>query len=461
MDSVTLRQSHFKLGDDINKYITSSMDQSEGIENHKQVNAVLDQKAKNELRKSHFIFGNFEPNYNTTFRREYYNKSSSLPKNKLDFANIERKLRTQNFQFGTDKPDYLSETASKYIIPNINKEDNKKNKVSTAMLQQSHYVFGNSQVPWNTTNRREFTPKKADTTRSTKDLTKTNFILGDDKPTIKSVNEDTFVRHPLQQNQVDKKLLNDLRSHHFEFGRDEVPNQHVTQNQITYKNPNIYGNQGQFKPLLDNQLLRQTHWSMGDKAQELPDMYDSTYNRAHTPKKVEKKLMKNVNTFKSSFNINGNGPMLYQTDYRANYIPLSNKINPKEKKIIDNVIKTIKNSHFNLGNMKNDYNTVMNNSYQFNPNEAQNAKGVLDKKLLNDLRSTHYTLGDDTIVKQTTQRRDFVPYNLNNHDKNKPLLQRSHFKLGEQNDNKFQGETIYMSDYIPKDIPKDENECWC
>ena len=229
----------------------------------------------------------------------------------------------------------------------------------------------------------------------------------------------------------------------------------------TYKNPNIYGNQGQFKPLLDNQLLRQTHWSMGDKTQELPNMYDSTYTRAHTPKKIEKKLIKNVNTFKSSFNINGNGPMIYQTDYRANYIPLSNKINPKEKKIIDDVIKTIKNSHFNLGNMKNDYNTVMNNSYQFNPDEAQNAKGVLDKKLLNDLRSTHYTLGDDNIIKQTTQRRDYIPYNLKSQDVNKPLLQKSHFHLGEQNDNKFQGETIYMSDYIPKDIPKDENECWC
>lgn len=47
-----------------------------------------------------------------------------------------------------------------------------------------------------------------------------------------------------------------------------------------------------------------------------------------------KKLIKNVNTFKSSFNINGNGPMLYQTDYRANYVPLSNKINPKEKKLL-------------------------------------------------------------------------------------------------------------------------------
>ena len=56
---------------------------------------------------------------------------------------------------------------------------------------------------------------------------------------------------------------------------------------------------------------------MGDKSQELPDMYNSTYTRAHTPKKTEKKLIKNVNTFKSSFSINGNGPLVYQTDYRV------------------------------------------------------------------------------------------------------------------------------------------------
>ena len=441
MDSVTLRQTHFKLGDDINKYQTSSMEQSDGIENHKMDKSKLDQTAKNELRKSHFVLGNFEPNYNTTFRREYYNKSGSVPKSKTDFFNIERKLRTQNFQFGTDKPDYLSETAAKYIIPPINKEDSKQNKISTAMLQQSHYVFGNSNVPWNTTHRRD--------------------VLGDDRPTIKSVNEEVFIKHPIQPNLMDKKLLNDLRSHHFEFGKDEVPNQHITQNQLTYQNPNRFENNKQFRPMLDNQLLRQTHWAMGDKSQELPDMYNSTYNRAHTPKKIDSKLVKNANTFKSSFNINGNGPMVYQTDYRANYIPLSNKLNPKEKKQIDDLIKTIKNSHFNLGDMKNDYNTVMHNSYQFNPNDAQNAKGVLDKQLLNDLRSTHYILGDDNIVKQTTQRRDFIPYNVKNLKANKPLLQKSHFGLGEQNNNKFDGETIYMSDYIPKDLPPDENECWC
>ena len=462
MDSVTLRQSHFKLGDDKNQYQTSSMAQNDGIENAGLCTNPLNQQVKNELRKSHFVFGNFDPNYNTTFRSEYYDKSKALPRSYSDFQSIERKLRSQNFEFGTDKPDYLSETAAKYIIPKLDNENNKQNKVSTALLQQSHYVFGTSNVNWNTTHRREFTPKKADNQKYTKDLTRTNFILGDDKPTIKSVNEEVYIRHPLQSNNMDKKLLNDLRSHHFEFGKDDVPNQHVTQNQLTYQNPNIYNDNQRFRPLLDNQLLRQTHWAMGDKSQELPDMYNSAYNRAHTPKKIEKRVINDNNSFKSSFNINGNGPMIYQTDYRANYIPLNNKIDPREKKIIDDTIKTIKNSHFDLGDMGNDYNTVMSSSYKFNPIDAKNAKGVLDTKLLNDLRSTHYRLGDDdNIVKQTTQRRDYIPYNVSRSMADKPMLQSSHFNLGDQNNNKFDGQTIYMSDYVPKELPPDENDCWC
>ena len=45
--------------------------------------------------------------------------------------------------------------------------------------------------------------------------------------------------------------------------------------------------------------------------------------------------------------------MVYQTDYRANYVPLNNKLDPNDKKHIGDIIKTIKNSHFNLGEMKN------------------------------------------------------------------------------------------------------------
>ena len=458
MDSVTLRQTHFKLGDDINPYQTSSMAQSEGIENAGRCNPSLDQKAKNDLRNSHFIFGNFDPNFNTTFRTEYYDKSKLIPKDNIDFKNIERKLRAQNYELGTDKPDYISETAAKYTKPNMDLNKNGPNRVSTAMLQQSHYVFGTSNAPWNTTHRRAFTPKRADTKMITKNLTKTNFVLGDDEPTIKSVNEEVYVKHPLQHNPMDKKLLNDLRSHHFEFGKDEVPNQHVTQNQITYQNPNT-----KFKraPSLDNQALRETHWVMGDKAQELPDMYKTSYDRAHTPKKADLNIVKNNATLKSSFNINGNGPMVYQTDYRANYIPLNNKLDPNDKKHIGDLIKTIKNSHFNLGEMKNDYNTVMDSSYKFDPNSAKNARGILDRKLINDLRATHYKLGQDVFANQTTQRRDYVPYKVGGNPIKKKGFQETNFKLGDLNNIKFEGQTIYMTDFIPKDLPKDENECWC
>ena len=406
MDSVALRKTHFKLGDDKNPYQTSSMAQSDGIEKVGKCNPSLDEEAKNDLRNSHFILGNFEPNYNTTFRTEYYDKSNLMPKDNLNLKNIERKLRVQNYEFGKDKPDYISETTAKYTKPDLNSIKNGDNKISTAMLQQSHYVFGTSNEPWTTTHRRAFTPKKAFTKLAYKNLTKTNFVLGDDEPTIKSVNEEVYVKHPIQKNPMDKKLLNDLRTHHFEFGKDEVPNQHVTQNQITYQNPMI---NPKMKPTIDNQSLRETHWALGDKGQELPDMYKTSYERAHTPKKADLNYEKNNATLKSSFSINGKGPMVYQTDYRANYIPLNNKMNPNDKKNIDNIMKTIKNSHFNLGDMPNDYATTMGNSYQFDPNLAKGARGQLDRELINDLRATHYKFGDDPLVGQTTQRRDYVP----------------------------------------------------
>ena len=458
MDSVALRKTHFKLGDDKNPYQTSSMAQSDGIEKVGKCNPSLDEEAKNDLRNSHFILGNFEPNYNTTFRTEYYDKSNLMPKDNLNLKNIERKLRVQNYEFGKNKPDYISETTAKYTKPDLNSIKNGDNKISTAMLQTSHYVFGTSNDPWTTTHRRAFTPKKAFTKLAYKNLTKTNFVLGDDEPTIKSVNEEVYVKHPIQKNPMDKKLLNDLRTHHFEFGKDEVPNQHVTQNQITYQNPNI---NPKMKPTIDNQSLRETHWALGDKGQELPDMYKTSYERAHTPKKADLNYEKNNATLKSSFSINGKGPMVYQTDYRANYIPLNNKMNPNDKKNIDNIMKTIKNSHFNLGEMKNEYSTVMDSSYKYDPKTAKNARGVLDRKLLNDLRSTHYQLGQDNFKNQTTQRRDYVPYKIGENTFKKKGFQGTNFKLGDLNNNKLEGQTIYMTDYIPKEIPKDENECWC
>ena len=113
--------------------------------------------------------------------------------------------------------------------------------------------------------------------------------------------------------------------------------------------------------------------------------------------------------------------------------------------------------------MPNDYGTTMSNSYQYDPELAKNAMSPLDRDLVNDLRATHYKLGDDPLVGQTTHRRDYVPYDVRDVAVSKdPNLRSTHWGLGDLNNNRFDGKTIYMTDYIPKPIPIDtENDCWC
>ena len=71
-------------------------------------------------------------------------------------------------------------------------------------------------------------------------------------------------------------------------------------------------------------------------------MYKTSYDRVHTPKKADLNIVKNNMILKSSFNINGNGPMIYQTDYRANYIPLNSELDLMIKNIWGKLLKLLK-----------------------------------------------------------------------------------------------------------------------
>ena len=286
--------------------MTTAMIQNKDIENAGRFPPQLDEEAKNDLRRNHFVFGNHKPYFETTFRVEFYDKSNLLPKDDLNSKNIddlnskniEKMLRAHNYEFGDDKPNYLSETASRFTKPIINPKE--ENKISTQLLQQSHYVFGNSTDTWNTTQKRSYTPKIADYDRFGKNLMKTNFKFGDDKPKLKSMNSETYIKHPYQYKPLDKTHMDYLRAHHYQFGKSDLPSQLITQNQIDYKDPGLLGRQK--IPPLDTHLLRQTHWIIGDG---IPDMYNTTYNIVHTPKKAEHEMPKER---RGSLNIKGNVP---------------------------------------------------------------------------------------------------------------------------------------------------------
>jgi hypothetical protein len=446
-DGYKLRQSNFKLGDDKNPYLTTSMIQNKDIENAGPCNSLLDEKAKNDLRKSHFNLGNNRPNFETTFRSEYYDKSNMLPKDNINSKNIEKMLRAHNYEFGDDKPNYLSEAASRYTNPGVIPNRN-ENKINNQLLQKNNYQFGNNDEPWNTTQKRSYTPKYAENDKNEMNPGKSNFVFGDDKPDFKSINSQTYKSHPYQFVPVDQKLIEDLRSHHYTLGHNDNPL--MTQHQVDYKDPNLFGNN--FSPTIDNNLLRKTNWQMGDA---LPsEIYNTTYNTVHTPKKVErpeKNVLRN-----SAINLVGNNPMSYLTDYRDNYVPKKGDL--VNKNDLNNLMNSIRNSHFNLGDSKNDFSTTSGNAYKFDPDAAKRANSALGKDLLNDLRGTHYKLGYDNDIGLTTQKKDYIPYGLNDSKLEKMKLQDG-FNLGDSN--KFDGISIYKSDYVPKEIPDNGNDCWC
>ena len=424
--------------------MTTAMTQNKDIEKAGICHPQLEEEAKNDLRRNHFVFGNAKPNFETTFRTEFYDKSNLLPKDDLNSKNIEKMLRAHNYEFGDDKTNYLSETASRFTKPILSPKEENKNKISNQLLQQSHYVFGNSTDPWNTTQKRSYTPKIVDDNRFGRNLRKTNFKLGDDKPRLKSMNSDTYIKHPYQYKPVDKAHTIYLRSHHYQFGKSDLPSQLMTQNQVDFKDPGLLGITR--IPPLDSHLLRQTHWILG----EGPNIYNTTYNVVHTPKKTKLDKPKGR---QGSLTINGNNPMTYITDYRENYI--KKKAEKMEKPDNEN-----KFCHFNLGEMKNDFSTTSRNAYKFDPLKAKEANSGLDKDLLKELKTTHYKLGYDNDIGLTTQKSDYIPYDLNDGHK-KSTIPDDNFTLGDKYKNKFEGETIYQTDYIEKEIPDNGNDCWC
>jgi len=450
-----LRKAHFKLGDDINTYQTTSKLQNQEVEKGARSCSVLDADAKNDLRRNHFNYGNSKPTFETTFRTEFDNKFNLLPKNNIDSKSVEKMLRSHNYEFGDDKPDYLSETALRYQKPKVDPNSHLDNKISNQLLQKSNYKFGTDTEPWNTTQKRSYTPKYLENDQGVdNELTKTNFVLGDSKPDYISINNQTYKQYPFQYKPVDPNLINDLRSHHYNLGnKNPEYNEFQTQNQIDFKDPSIYRNN--FNPTIDNNSLRRGNWKLGDASPS--EIYITTYNTIHTPKKIEVKpnIDKNI-LRKNAFELIGNYPMSYKSDYRDNFVPM--KKNFDEQKRINDIKKKIRQSNFNFGSDPTDYTTTSKYTYKFEPNEARKSCSKLGKDVIRDLQSTHYKLGYDNDVGISTQKKDFIPYGINEVEKNQ-FSGKNNFNIGDNNI--FGGISIYKSDYCEKKIPDNDNDCLC
>ncbi|MCQ2820685.1 MAG: hypothetical protein MJ252_25760 [archaeon] len=213
MDSVALRKTNFRLGDYINPYTTTANEQSKAILLQGPNPAILDKATKDDLRRCHFKLGNNPMNFVSDYKAEYTDKSAENRKDNVDFKDIERRLRQTSYNLGNDKPDYVSDYKDRFKTPDLSKgQAVGPQSISTADLQKSHYNFGTSGAPWETTNMAAYVPKQIETKPFDLQLTKTNFKLGDDLPTLTSVHQDTYIKHPICVSNLNKELAKDLRS---------------------------------------------------------------------------------------------------------------------------------------------------------------------------------------------------------------------------------------------------------
>ena len=67
---------------------------------------------------------------------------------------------------------------------------NPEKNISTAQLQQSHYVFGTNQVPWVTTQQLSFGPKKVEQKLNELNI---SFEIVEHEPALTTEQADSFI----------------------------------------------------------------------------------------------------------------------------------------------------------------------------------------------------------------------------------------------------------------------------
>ena len=378
---------------------------------------------------------------------------------------ISKKLKATHVAPLPTKIQYESETQSKFKKPEIS--DKNTIKINTAALQESHLSLGLHNVPWISTSKYFFTPKSNIAINNrysnpSQKLRESNITFSSekDKPSFRTENMDSYTQIPpnFEQNKMDLYLKNNLRKEHFTFGNEDNPNNRLSSNQLNFRDPKLYKNYRPINFKNDTNKFRQSNWSLSNGDQT--NFFQSSYDLTMTPKKPEINEKKEIKTFRSSViigdEIQKDG---YVSEYRKNYLDGKLKLNlrnlSEDKKLFD-TINNIRKSHFNFGESKNEYFTTMNNAYRYDPVLAKEGRGRLNDILKNNLRNSHYELGmGNDREKYTSNRRDYISYP--NFRPEKKIEKNKESNVFKTNRNVFEGESIYMSDYVEKPLPNPDD----
>ena len=459
------------LGNTPVNYQTTSQAQSELNPEKGRYDNRLTDEMKQRLQRSQFTLGSSKNDFSTDYNLEYYDKSSL---NNMGNANelkaIREKMRGDNYEAGNDKTNYISENAGKYTKPAINLDEIKQTKLqteeNTKNLRSQHFNFGSENVPWKSSNREQYTPKKIDNNRYNSEfndlIRNGNFTKSKEDRDFKSEAIDSYNKKPLTNNRVSNEFRDNLRRNHFDFGDKNSNVDMNTVNREDYKDPRLDKNHSYGAYVLDPNKLRRSQWNINGGGDG--NYFNTTYSRTMTPKKGIPTDLSNNENLKNHIQIGDN--KMNKEDYRSIYESnFGNKnlmdgnyyVNSNDKQLADNIKNFNKNSHLEIGKGQGEFNTTMNDYYKYNPNDASQAYNQLNDKVRAKIRSSHFEIGSNNeMEKETSNRRDYIAYPPHRPERIDSARRNYESMVMGKNNIAFDGKTIYMTDYIKKPFPRED-----
>ena len=343
-------------------------------------------------------------------------------------------MRKDQTILGSDKPDLITEHAAEYTKKEIIRD---KSNPQINFNKEHIDLIGYQNIDWNTTYRQKYTPKKNENDPNQKlNIQSSNILLGDGKFQNKTKYAEDYINYQIKNTPQNLNYITERRKNNFDIAQNNIfEGESVTKKDYSnpYNNPNYIPNQ--------SQIIKKSNFSIGDK--NLEGIYETTYQTQMTPKRrVGHYNMINKNQ-KDSFDNNLKGE--YITHYQENYIPKDLNNNKYD-------LKNMKDSQFNFGNSKLDYKSVMMNDYSYNEQKAKEARNQIDSNFMNKVKKGEYEINEGPFYDKTTYKHYHLPF-----DQLNQLEKERQEKLFSRGNNyhmrgKFEGETMYSTDYVKKPL---------
>ncbi|CAD8205244.1 unnamed protein product [Paramecium pentaurelia] len=455
-----LRSTHFQLGqtDQKNQFTSIMKMNFQGDQANNQINGVGD---KLNLKGVHFHLGESKPSYNTIFKTDFQGKQTGEPAT----LNQEQKndLRTNHFVLGHQEVRKVSVNRATYnekpLQPGLqNEQEIQKNKMishhhnfaetSHKMMQTNYFeqyqpqqlelkqdlvekarqlrvsniFLGKEKLPMITAQQEYYNKKEGGPSASFKPgFQSTHFNLGTVNPDYQTINQEYFQRQEIQSNPFSEENRYNLRATHFILGKDNQPYSSETmshyrpysENKVNFEN--------------NTSALQGSHFTIGDPRfmnQKTQTYYTSTMK---PPQKLSNSQPRDSQMDRGSNFKVGTENILYQSETQSNFKNPSGKA----AQLSEKVLKDLRSSHFGF-NDYNGRNTFMTTKQMESLNQQQGYPNQLDSHTSNNLKSHHFTLGQNNVdlISQTHDIHrplDGKPSVLNQQQANN--LRKNHFEL--------------------------------